>query len=89
MPQSEFNLSPEMKVAINLHLTLMLANLEVSLGEMQALRVLVTLQCIAEASSRRPALGYICQSFELIMHPLTVIGIAFLVHAVLATAPSI
>ena len=61
----------------------MLAEMEMFLGEMQALRVLVTLQCIAEAGPRRPTLGYICQRVELIMHPLSVIGITFSVHAML------
>ena len=60
MPQREFNLSLEMKVIVDSRLAPMLAKLEMSLGEMQALRVLVTLQCIAEAGSRRPTLGYIC-----------------------------
>ena len=64
----------------------MLVKVELSLAEMRALRVLVTLQYITEAGPRRPALGYICQSVELIMHSLSAIGITFLVHAVLAIA---
>ena len=75
-----------MKAVVNTHLTPMLAKVEMSLGEMQALRVLVTLQCLAEADPRRHTPGYTCQSIELIMHPLLAMGIAFSVHAILATA---
>ena len=88
LPQSEFSLSSEMKVAGNTYLTPMLARLEMSLGEMQALRVLVMLQCLAEVGPRKPTPGYLCQSVESIMCPLSAMGIAFLAHAMLATAMS-
>ena len=57
-----------------------------SMGEMQALKVLITLQCIAEVGPRKPAPGYVCQCMESIMHPLSVIGITFSAHYILALA---
>ena len=58
------------------------------MGEMQALKALITLQCIAEAGPRKPTRGYICQCVESIMHPLSAIGIAFSADSVLASAAS-
>ena len=63
-----------------------LAKVEMSMGKMQALKALITLQCIAEAGPRRPTPRYICQCVESIMHPISAIGIAFSVHLVLASA---
>ena len=77
LPQSEFNLSKEMPT---------LAKVEMLMGEMQALKALITLQCIAEAGPRRPTSGYVCQCIESIMHPISVIGITFSVDSVLALA---
>ena len=59
-----------------------------SMGEMQALKVLITPQCIAEAGPRKPAPGYVCQYVESIMRPLSVIGITFSAHSILASAAS-
>ena len=58
------------------------------MGEMQALKVLITLQCITEVGPRKPTLGYICQCMESIICPLSVIGITFSAHPVLALATS-
>ena len=58
------------------------------MGEMQALKALITLQCITEAGPRRPAPRYVCQCIKSIMHPISAIGIAFSVHSVLASAAS-
>ena len=55
---------------------------------MQALKVLITLQSITEASPRKPTPGYVCQCVESIMHPLSVIGRAFSAHSILALAAS-
>ena len=88
LPQSEFNLSKEMRDRVDSCLALTLAKVEMSMGEMQALKVLITLQCITEAGNRKPAPGYICQCVESIMHPLSVISIAFSAHSVLALAAS-
>ena len=88
LPRSEFNLSKEMRDRVNSCLAPTLAKVEMSMGEMQALKVLITLQCIAEAGPKKPTPGYVCQCIESIMHPLSVIGITFSAHSVLALAVS-
>ena len=88
LPRSEFNLSKEMRDRVNSCLTLTLVKVEMLMGEMQALKVLITLQCIAEAGPRKPTPGYVCQCMESIMHPLSAIGIAFSAHSILASAAS-
>ena len=57
-----------------------------TIGEMQALKMLIALQCLTEVGPRRPAPGYMCQCVELIMHAMMAIGIGFTAHAVLASA---
>ena len=69
-------------------LVLTLAKVEMSMGEMQALKAFITFQCITEAGPRRPAPGYVCQCVKSIMHPMSVIGITFSVHSVLTSAAS-
>ena len=59
LPRSEFNLSKEMRDRVDSCLEPTLAKVEMSMGEMQALKVLITLQCIAEAGPRKPAPVYI------------------------------
>ena len=49
-----------MRDRVNSHLTLTLAKVEMSMAEMQALKVLITLQCIAEVGLRKPTPGYVC-----------------------------
>ena len=77
-----------MRDRIDSCLVLTLAKVEMLMGEMQALKVLITFQCIAEVGPRKPAPGYVCQCVESIMHPLSVIGIIFSAHSVLALAAS-
>ena len=74
-----------MKEAVDLHFALVLGYNVVSIGEMQALKTLIMLQCLAEAPPRRPAQGYVCQCVESIMHPMMAIGIVFSAHAILAS----
>ena len=71
LPQSEFSLSKEMRDRVNSHLVPTLAKVEMLMGEMQALKALISLQCIAEAGPRRPTPGYVCQCIESIMHPIS------------------
>ena len=85
LPQSEFNLSKEMTERVNSHLVPTLVKVEMSMGEMQALKALITLQCIAEVGPQKPAPGYVCQCMESIMHPLSVICITFSAHSILAS----
>ena len=75
-----------MRDRVNSHLVPTLAKVKMLMGEMQALKALITLQCIAEVGPSRPTPGYVCQYMESIMHPLSAIGITFSVHLVLALA---
>ena len=77
-----------MRDRVDSHLVLTLAKAEMSMGEMQALKALITLQCIAKVGPWKPAPGYVCQCMEFIMHPLSVIGITFSAHSILALAAS-
>ena len=77
-----------MRDRVNSFLVPTLAKAEMSMGEMQALKVFITIQCITEAGPRKPTPGYICQCMESIMHPLSVIVIAFSAHSILALAAS-
>ena len=88
LPQSEFNLSKEMRDRVNSHLTLTLAKVQMLMGEMQALKVLIILQCITKVDHRKPTPEYVCQCVESVMHPLSVIAITFSAHSVLASAAS-
>ena len=86
LPRSEFNLSKEMRDRVDSCLAPTLVKVEMLMGEMQALKALIILQCIAEAGPQKPNPGYVCQCVESIMHPLSAIGIAFSAHSVLASA---
>ena len=56
------------------------------MGEMQALRVLTTLQYLVEVSQKSPLTGQIAQSVQLIMQPLQQMDISFMPHAILGHA---
>ena len=56
--------------------------------EMQALRVLTTLQYLVEVGPKSPLAGQITQSVQLIMQPLQQAHISFMPHAVLQYAAS-
>ena len=77
-----------MRDRVDSSLSLTLVKVEMLMGEMQALKALITLQCITEEGPRRLAPRYVCQCVESIMHPLSAIGIAFSAHSVLASAAS-
>ena len=85
LSQSKFNLSQEMKEAVDLHFALALGYNVMFTGEMQTLKALSMLQCLTEAGPRRPALGYVCQCVEFIMNPMMAIGIAFVAPAILVS----
>ena len=89
MPHGKLTLSQEMKDEINRCFTCALGYNMLSIGEMQALKMLIALQCLAEVGPRRPALAYVCKCIKLIMHPMMAMGIAFTTHAVLASVLSI
>ena len=58
-------------------------------GEIQALRVLTTLQYLVEVSPKSPPAEQITQSVQLIMWPLQQADILFMPHAILGYAASI
>ena len=88
LPRCDFVLDQEISDTVNLRLTPTLAKLDLSLGELQALKVLTTLQCLAEMGPQELAPGYICQCVESIMRHLTVLDIAFTPQAVLGVPVS-
>ena len=82
------SLNKEMRDRVDSCLVLTLAKVEMLIGEIQALKALTTLKCIAEAGPRRPTPRYVYQCIKSIMHPISAIGIASSVHSVLASAAS-
>ena len=58
------------------------------IGEMQALKMLIALQCLAGAGPRKPTPGYVSQCIKSLVHPLVAMGIGFTAHAVMASIPS-
>ena len=59
---------------------------DMTLGEMQALRVLTTLQYLAKVGPKSPPAGQIAQSVQSIMQPLQQADISFMPHAALGYA---
>ena len=57
LPRCDFVLNQEISDTVDLRLTPTLAKLDLSLGELQALKALTTLQCLAEMGPWKPALG--------------------------------
>ena len=88
LPRYDFVLDQEISDTVDLCLTPTLAKLDLSLGELQALKVLTTLQCLAEMGPRKLAPGYISQCVESITRHLMVLGIAFTSQAVLGAPVS-
>ena len=61
LPRCNFVLEQEISDTFNSCLAPTLAKLDPSLGELQALKVLTTLQCLAERGPWKLAPGYTCQ----------------------------
>ena len=55
-------------------------------GEMQALKVLTTVQYLAEVGLKSPQAGQVAQCMKSIMQPLQQADISFMPHAVLGYA---
>ena len=55
---------------------------------MQALKMLIALQCLAAAGPWKPVSGNVSQCIESLVCPLMAMGIGFTTHAVMASAPS-
>ena len=88
MPNGELNLSQEMKEEINQCFASALEYSVLTIGEMQALKILVALQCLTKVGPRRPAPGYVCQCIKSVIHPMVAIGIGFTTHIMLVSALS-
>ena len=88
LPQGELDLDQEMKEEINWCFARALRYNILMIGEMQALKMLITLQCLTEAGPQRPAPGYVCQCIESIIRPMVAMGIGFTAHTVMASIPS-
>ena len=85
LPRCDFILDQEPIDTVNLHLAPILAKIDLSLGELQALKVLTMLQCLAELGPRKPAQGTISHCVESIMRQLMVLDITFSSQAVLGS----
>ena len=88
LPRCDFVLDQEISDTVDLCLAPTLAKLDLSLGELQALKVLTTLQCLAEMVLWKPAPGYTCQCVESILRHLMVLDTAFTPQAVLGVPVS-
>ena len=62
------------------------SEIQMTLGERQVLRVLTTLQYLAEVGPKSPTPGHIAQCVQSIMWPLQQVEIPFMPHAVLGYA---
>ena len=88
LPLGEVELGREMEEEIDLRLHRALRCNVMAMGEMQALKVLIALQCLAEAGPRKPASGYVSQCIKSLVCPLMAMGIGFMAHAMMASVPS-
>ena len=85
LPRCDFALDQETIDTVDLCLAPTLAKMDLSLGELQALKVLTTLQCLAELGPQKPAQGTISHCVESIMRQLMVLDITFSSKAVLGS----
>ena len=79
LPRCDFAPDQETIDTVNLCLAPTLAKMDLSLGELQALKVLTTLQCLAELGPQKPVQGTISHCVKLIMRQLMVLDIYFLI----------
>ena len=86
MPQCDFTLDQETIDTVDLHLAPTLAKMDLSMGELRALEVLTTLQCLAELGPQKPVQRTISHCVKLIMRQLMVLDITFSSQAVLGSA---
>ena len=62
------------------------SQIDMTLGERQVLRVLTTVQYLAEMGPKSPPPGHVIHSVQSIMRPLKQAEISFMPHAVLGIA---
>ena len=88
LPQCDFTHDQETIDTVDLCLAPTLAKMDLSLGELQSLKVLMTPQCLAEIGPQKPAQGTISHYVVSIMRQLMVLDITFSSQAVLGSAVS-
>ena len=88
MPWCDFALNRETIDTVDLLLAPILAKMNLSLGEWQALKVLAMFQCLAEIGPWKPAWGMISHCVESVMRQLMVLDISFSSQAVLGSTVS-
>ena len=88
LPRCDFALDQETIDTVNLHLAPTLAKMDLSMGELQVLKVLTMLQCLAELGPQKPVQGTISHCVKLIMRQLMVLDITFSSQAVLGSTVS-
>ena len=88
LPRCDFALDQEIIDPVNLCLAPTLAKMDLLLGELQALKVVTTLQCLAELGPQKPAQWTISHCVKSIMRQLMVLDISFSSQAVLGSTVS-
>ena len=85
LPRCDFAHNQETIDTVNLCLAPTLAKMDLLLGELQALKVLTMLQCLAEIGPRKLVQGMISHCIESIIRQLMVLDISFSSQAVLGS----
>ena len=88
LPQCDFTLNWETIDTVNLCPAPTLAKMDLSLGELQTLKVLTTFQCLAKIGPLKLVPGMISHCVELIMRQLMVLDISFSSQTVLGSTVS-
>ena len=89
LPACNFQVGALMTVNIETRVMSIVSQVNMSLGERQVLKVLTTLQYLAEMGPKSPSPGHIAHSVQLIMRPLEQTEISFMPHAMLGYGTSV
>ena len=89
LPTCGFKVRALATVNIKMRVMSVTSQIDMTLGERQVLRVLTTLQYLAEMGPKSPPPGHIAHSMQSIMRPLEQAQISFMPHAVLGYSTSI
>ena len=88
LPACNFQVGPLTTVNIKTRIMSIVSQIDMSLGERQVLRVLITLQYLAEMGPKSLPPGHVAHSVQSIMRPLKQTKISFMPHAVLGYGTS-
>ena len=89
IPTCSFQVRAAKTVNIETRVLLVIAQVTMSRGESQVLRVLTTLQYLAEMGPKSPQQGHVAHSVQSIIRPLKQLEISFQPHAVLGYGTSV